>query len=150
MKNYKIVVLFLFTSFLMHAQVEKTSDLYKTITNLDAAFFEAYNTCDQNLAVYSAFYDEDVEFFHDKGGLTTVKQEIIDGTKKNICGKVTRQLVKDSLEVYPIKDYGAIEIGYHKFTNNQEKEAISKPVKFIIMWKQTKDKWKISKVISLH
>jgi hypothetical protein len=38
--------------------------------------------------------------------LTTSKQEILDATKQNICGKVTRELVKGSVEVYSIKDYG--------------------------------------------
>jgi hypothetical protein len=50
----------------------------------------------------------------------TSKQDIIDATKRNICGKVTRELVKGSVEVYPIKNFGAIEIGLHKFHNNQE------------------------------
>jgi hypothetical protein len=49
----------------------------------------------------------------------TSKKDIINATKKNICGKVTRELVKGSIEVYPVKDFGAIEIGLHKFHNNQ-------------------------------
>jgi hypothetical protein len=63
-----------------------------------------------------------LEFYHDKGGLTTSKQEILDATKQNICGKVTRELVKGSVEVYSIKDYGAVEIGLHKFHNNQNQQ----------------------------
>jgi Domain of unknown function (DUF4440) len=88
--------------------------LYKTITDLDSTFFEAYNTCNVNLEKYSSFYSEDIEFLHDKGGVMTSKKEIVEGTKKYICGKVTRELVKGSIEVYPIKDYGAIEMGLHK------------------------------------
>jgi hypothetical protein len=68
----------------------------------------------------SAIYGDSLEFYHDKGGLMTSKQGILDATKRNICGKVTRELVKGSIEVYPIKDYGAVEIGLHKFHNNQE------------------------------
>jgi hypothetical protein len=34
-----------------------------------------------------------LEFYHDKGGLMTSKQEL-DATKANICGKATRELVK--------------------------------------------------------
>lgn len=66
----------------------------------------------------------------------TLKQELIDGTIKNICGKVTLELVKGSIEVYPIKDFGAIEMGLHRFHNNREKEET--PIhasKFIIFWK---------------
>ena len=124
--------------------------LYKTITDLDSAFFEAYNTCNVNLEKYSSFYSEDIEFFHDKGGIITSKKEIVDGTKKNICGKVTRELVKGSIEVYPIKDYGAIEMGLHKFHNSEEPKAIAEVARFTIIWKKGNNDWKIAKVISLH
>ncbi|WP_158973517.1 nuclear transport factor 2 family protein [Cellulophaga sp. L1A9] len=122
--------------------------LYQSIVAHDAIFFDAYNNCD--LVKQASIYSEDIEFYHDKGGLMTSKEKIIEGTEKNICGKVTRTLVEGSIEVYPIKDYGAVEIGYHKFYNNQEPEAISIPSKFIIMWQHTNDTWKITKVISLH
>ena len=93
--------------------------LYDTIVRLDHIFFEAYNTCNFNLDKYGSFFSENIEFYHDKGGLMTSKKDLISATQKNICGKVTRELVKGSIEVYPIKDFGAIEIGLHKFHNNQ-------------------------------
>ncbi|ADV47484.1 hypothetical protein Celal_0127 [Cellulophaga algicola DSM 14237] len=122
--------------------------LHQSIAAMDATFFEAYNQCD--LEKQASIYSDTIEFYDDKGGLMTSKQGIIDGTKKNICGKVTRTLVEGSIEVYPIKDYGAVEIGYHKFYNNQEPDAPSIPSKFIIIWQHSKDSWKITKVISLH
>ena len=125
--------------------------LHDTIAALDSIFFEAYNTCNLNLETYGAFYADSIEFYHDKGGLATSKQDIIDGTKRNICGKVTRELVKGSIEVYPIPNYGAIEIGLHKFHNNQEKsDAPARIGRFTIFWQYKNDKWKIAKVISLH
>lgn len=123
-------------------------DLHKTIVAMDSVFFEAYNTC--NLDKQASIYSDSIEFFHDQGGLITSKQDIIDGTEKNICGKVTRELVKGSIEVYPIKDYGAVQIGFHKFHNNQEPKSPSHPSKFIIVWQNKNDDWKITKVISLH
>jgi len=123
-------------------------DLYNEIEAMDTKFFKAYNTCD--LQLQSEIYSEDIEFFHDKGGLMTSKEALIDGTEKNICGKVTRTLLSGSMEVYPIKDFGAVEIGYHKFYNSEEPDAISRPSKFIIFWKKTGVDWKITKVVSLH
>lgn len=123
-------------------------NLYDLIVSLDKAYFDAYNACD--LKKQNSMYSEEIEFFHDQGGLTTSRQEIIDAIEKNICGKVTRELVKGSIEVYPIKDYGAVQIGLHKFYNNQEPDAPSKPSKFIMMWKNENSDWKITKVISLH
>lgn len=123
-------------------------DLYDTIVAKDKIYFDAYNSC--NMTIQASMYSEDLEFFHDKGGLSTSKQEVLESIKKNICGKVKRKLLEGSIEVYPIKDYGAIEIGYHKFYNSLEPNAKSKASKFIIVWKNDNGNWIISKVISLH
>ena len=126
-------------------------ELYDKIVTLDSVFFHAYNTCDKNLDVYAAFYAEDIEFYHDNGGYMNSKKEIVEGTKNNICGKVTRELVKGSLEVYPIKDYGAVAIGLHRFINNQEpSHAPSRIGRFMVIWENKNNEWKIKKVVSLH
>jgi hypothetical protein len=52
--------------------------------------------------------------------LTTSKQEI-DATKQNICGKVTRELVKGSRSVL-YQRLWRVEIGLHKFHNNQDQQ----------------------------
>ncbi|CAM4401576.1 nuclear transport factor 2 family protein [Zobellia nedashkovskayae] len=144
-----IIVLIFFSNFCkMAAQSATEEQLKETITKLDAEYFEAYNTC--NMEKQSEMYAEDLEFYHDKGGLMTSKQDLLESLKKNICGKVTRELVEGSIEVYPINGFGAVEIGLHKFHNNQEPDAISKPGKFIMIWKKTDSIWKITRVISLH
>jgi hypothetical protein len=123
--------------------------LYDKIIEMDSTFFNAYNRCDMD--TQKAIYADSLEFYHDKAGLMTSKQEILDATEKNICGKVTRELIKESVEVYPIKDYGAVEIGLHKFYNNQEPSGtLSKASKFIMIWQYKNAKWQITKVISLH
>jgi len=126
-----------------------SQELYDTIVNLDSVFFDAYNTC--NIDVQSAFYSDSIEFYHDQGGMITSKQDILDATKRNICGKVTRELVKGSIEVYPISGYGAVEMGLHKFHNNTQKETSpSKIGKFVIIWQHKDDQWIIKRIISLH
>jgi hypothetical protein len=125
--------------------------LYDTIVKLDSLFFGAYNTCNINLDKYGLFFSDNIEFYHDQGGLMTSKQDIIDATKRNICGKVTRELVKGSIEVYPIKGLGAVEIGLHKFHNNQEPAGTTSKVgRFIIVWENKNNEWKIRRVVSLH
>jgi hypothetical protein len=125
--------------------------LYETIVKLDSMFFGAYNTCNQNLDKYGSFFSESIEFYHDQGGLMTSKQDIISATQKNICGRVTRELVEGSIEVYPIKDFGAIEIGLQKFHNNEEPIGTpSKVGRFLIVWGNTNNEWKIRRVVSLH
>lgn len=122
--------------------------LQHKIEELDSIFFTAYNTCDLNQQ--SELISEDIEFFHDKGGLSTSKSDIMEAMKNNICGKVTRELIKGSIEVYPILNYGAVQIGYHKFFNNQEPDAISNPSKFITIWKNENNTWQMSRIVSLH
>lgn len=123
-------------------------ELYQTILNMDKVYFDAYNTCD--MKKQASIYSEDLEFYHDQSGLTTSKKEVLEAIEKNICGKVTRKLIKESVEVYPIPDYGAVQIGYHKFYNNQEPNTASKSSRFVILWRNADGNWRITKVISLH
>jgi hypothetical protein len=123
--------------------------LYDTIVHLDSVFFDAYNTCDRNLDLHASFYSDSIEFYHDHGGLTTSKQAIIEAIKKNICGKVTRELVKGSIEVYPIKGYGAIEMGLHRFRNNVE-GSTGRVGRFVAIWRRESGGWKMTRVVSLH
>ena len=123
-------------------------ELHKTIAKLDSIFFHAYNTCD--LKTQAAFYSDSIEFFHDKGGLETSKKKLMESIERNVCGKVTRELVKGSIEVSPIPGYGAVELGMHMFRNNQEPNAKPIPSRFVIIWKNTNGQWTITKVISLH
>lgn len=128
--------------------VPESKPLYDLIVQLDSTFFTAYNNCD--LATQDSLYSDSLEFFHDQGGLMN-KAAALDGTKKYICGKVSRELVPGSVEVYPIHDYGAIEMGLHKFHNNTTKEVEpAKESKFIIIWQHRDNEWKIRKVVSLH
>src|SRR5688500_16139818 len=62
--------------------------LHDTIVQLDSIFFDAYNTCATNLEKHAAFYSDSLEFYHDKGGLSTSKKETVDAIRRNVCGKV--------------------------------------------------------------
>ncbi len=135
-------------SYQIRKYIPADKKLFDEIAAMDKEFFDAYNNCD--LEKQASIYSNDIEYFHDKGGLMTSKKEIIDATKRYICGKVTRELVAGSIEVYPIKDYGAVQIGFHKFYNSQEPDAESKPGKFITIWRNENGSWKMAKVISLH
>lgn len=149
MNKSSLFFVLLFVSFSTFAQVDKSTELYKTILGLDKELFDAYNTCAENLEKHASFYADDIEFFHDGSGLSTSKEDIIEAIKNNICGKVTRELVADSIEIHEIPNYGVVVIGYHKFNNLIEKST-SKPSKFIVFWKRMDNNWKLTKVVSLH
>lgn len=121
--------------------------LFKTIQSLDTELFDAYNHC--NLEKFGSLLADDLEFYHDVGGLSRSRQTTVEGVKNNICGKVTRELVPGTLEVYPIADYGAVEIGVHRFHHPGQDNV--KPVgeaKFIHLWQNKDGAWKLTHVIS--
>jgi hypothetical protein len=131
------------------AYIPDSKELYKSIVHMDSVLFGAYNICD--LPTMADCFSEDIEFYHDKGGVMTNKDSIMAATKKNICGKVTRVLVAGSIEVYPIAGYGAIEMGQHYFINNREPKPDHPSIgKFVHTWKNEGGKWRITRVISLH
>lgn len=128
--------------------VPESRSLFDTIARMDSTFFEAYNTC--KLDVMDAMFSDNIEFYHDRGGLDTSKKNIMQSLEKYICGKVRRELLKGSIEVYPVPNYGAIEMGAHRFYNNQEKGGPSRFSKFVMLWHRENGQWKMSRVISLH
>ena len=121
--------------------------LYDSIVAMDVLWEDAYNNC--KLDVMEELISEDLEFYHDQGGLMTSKQKLNEALKNNICGKVKRQLKTGSIEVYPIKGYGAVEMGQHGFYS-VNKTGTDHFSKFVHLWKRTNGKWQITRVISLH
>jgi hypothetical protein len=142
------------------------STLFETMKALDAQLFEAANGCDYEKL--TALVDENLEFYHDQAGLMTGRQAFLDAVRKNTCGVMIRELVPATLEVYPIKGYGAIELGVHRFHHpGHEKEfpgakqlgmtrfldpgAEEWPVgeaKFLHVWQLKDGSWKLTRVLS--
>jgi hypothetical protein len=132
----------------VHAQNAAAPDaLFQTIQGLDTQLFDAYNRCD--LEKFGSLLADDLEFYHDKTGLSRGRPALLEGIKNNICGKVTRELVPGTLEVYPIADYGAVEIGVHRFHHPGHETADSVgEAKFIHLWQKKDGAWKVTRVIS--
>jgi hypothetical protein len=121
--------------------------LFKTIQSLDTRLFDAYNHCD--LTTLGAMVSDDLEFYHDQTGLSVGKEPFLAVIKQNICGKVQRELLPDTLEVYPLKGYGAVEIGIHRFHHPQNPQNVG-DAKFIMLWHNTDGAWKVTRVISYN
>jgi hypothetical protein len=121
--------------------------LYKRIAGLDSLLFSAFNT--RNIEKFKTFFTEDLEFFHDKGGLTNYEYTInsLKETAKRNDG-LKRELVKGSMEVYPIPGYGAMQIGAHTFCHLENGKQDCGTFKFVHIWQQKNGEWKIARVIS--
>ena len=89
----------------IHAQIGAAPDLlFSDNPVVGSQLFDAYNHCD--LDKFDSFMVDDLDFYHDLGGFSGSRQITIEGVKNNIYGKVTRELVPGTLEVYPIANYG--------------------------------------------
>lgn len=126
-----------------------SKELFDNIAYLDSMFFNAFNN--KQLDKLEPFLSDSLEFYHDLGGLTNYTQNI-DAFKRSFHSerKLRRELVKGTLEVYPIQDYGAVETGIHRFyaTEKGQMEKLSSEAKFVQVWQKKNDKWKITRIIS--
>lgn len=119
------------------------------ISALDTAVFDAFNHCSDpaQLAKHAGYFATDVEFYHDTGGVTWNRQDMIGNTEKHVCGNFRRELVAGSLQVFPIKDFGALETGVHRFC--QFKTGVCDGIaSFAIVWRHDASGWQITRVLS--
>ncbi len=133
-------------------------DVTATILHLDSAFWNAYNNCDT--AHFKDFFSDDVEFYHDKGGITLGASALIESLDKNICGNddshLRREAVAGTVKVYPLKDgdkiYGAVISGEHKFyvTPTGKPEFQSGIASFTELWQLKNGVWKMTRVLSYN
>ena len=123
--------------------------LAREISALDATVFDAFNHCGEpgRLEEHAGYFSPDVEFYHDTGGVTWTRDAMIANTKKYVCGNFTRELVPGTLRVYPVKDFGAISQGVHRFcqVRSGECEGLAD---FVIVWRRQDGEWRITRVLS--
>jgi ketosteroid isomerase-like protein len=130
-----------------HAQSQEQSDaLFRTVQLLDKKLFDAYNHCD--LTTLASMVSDNLEFYHDQTGLSVGKAPFIAAIKQNICGKVERTLVPGTLEVYPLKGYGAVELGAHRFHHPAHPEDGVGEGRFVTLWQNKDGTWKVTRAIS--
>lgn len=121
--------------------------LYREIAKMDSLLFQAFNSRD--LESLKKFFTTDLELYQDNTGVRNYKQTMEafgELFKKEYV--LTRQLVKGSMEVYPIKDFGAIQSGLHQFCHTENGKNECAVFKFMHVWQKTKDGWKISRLIT--
>jgi hypothetical protein len=139
-------LLFMPLAMLAQSKAPAPPTLLQTVRSLDTVLFDAYNHCD--IAKLSSLVDDNLEFYHDKDGLSTGKAIFLESYKKNICNKVQRTLVPASLEVYPLNGYGAVEMGTHRFNQPANPADGVGEARFVMLWQQKNGAWKLTRVIS--
>lgn len=157
--NYKklFFLLVLPLPMLSISQVDGDSPLFLQIEALDSLLFErGFNECE--ISAFEAHISEDLEFYHDQGGLSTTRAEFLNDVKQNICSspqrKPIRRLKEGSLQIFPLYDqgvlYGAIQKGEHDFFIREPgKEPYqTSTAKFTHVWLLQGELWILKRVLS--
>jgi hypothetical protein len=131
------------------ADTPTSGPLFDTVSALDSTVFDAFNHCSvpAQLQRHAGYFAPDVEFYHDTGGVTWTRDAMIANTAKNACGHFSRELVPGSLKVYPVRDFGAIEQGVHRFCRF-DTGACEGMADFVVLWRHQGDAWQITRVLS--
>ena len=124
-------------------------ELIREISTLDTTVFDAFNHCAEpgRLDEHAGYFAADVEFYHDTGGVTWTRDAMIANTRKYVCGNFTRELLPGTLKVYPVKDFGAISQGVHRFCQVQSGKCEGL-ADFVIVWRKQAGEWRITRVLS--
>lgn len=131
------------------AKEQQPSDdtLYYRILTLDSLLFDAFNRRDSVL--FASLFSRDLEFYHDKGGLTGYLETTgFIGRLQHEGSDLQRRLLPGSTEVYPVPGYGAIQTGRHEFCHTENGKKDCGSFRFLHIWKETAGRWEISRVVS--
>ena len=117
------------------------------IARMDSLLFAAFNARD--LVRFETFFARDLEFYQDNEGLENYAQTMKDFAEIfHQRSPIRRMLVPGSLEVYPIKNYGAIELGSHRFCHEENGKLECGTFKFLHVWRKAGNSWQLSRIVS--
>jgi ketosteroid isomerase-like protein len=121
--------------------------LFEAIARMDRHLCAVFNA--HNVDRLMEMATKDLEFYEDTDGLKGY-QQCYDEFKKLFAGNedLRREVVDGTIEVYPIKDYGAIEVGQHRFCQRENGREECGTFKFTMLWQKSDDSWKIARVIN--
>lgn len=133
-----------------------SSALIAELAEKDRQLFDAVFGC--KLDALAKLIADDFEFVHDKYGLTADSgAKFMDGMRQNCKAqeagtnfRARRELVEGSMAVYVLNDYGAMQMGEHRFFALQpgQPDRLTETGKFIDLWRRIDGEWKLARVIS--
>jgi hypothetical protein len=122
----------------------------------DGAFWAAYNKCD--VPAMAEFFTEDVEFYHDRGGVTRGHADFVKELRDRLCGnpdsRLRREAVEGTVRLFPLKKddvvYGAILSGEHVFyvLDKGKADRLDGRARFTDLWMLKDGVWKMSRILS--
>lgn len=117
----------------------RSGSLYDELALKDSEFFEAaFVTCDAEK--FKAIFTADDAFYYDRTSISLMEAPRATDSCPHDQG-VTRTLVPGTLEVYPLKGYGALQVGYHTFSRAGERGT--ETTRFVHLWNRVGTTWKL-------
>lgn len=135
----------------------QTQQQFDEVAAADQALFSAFfDRCDTE--ALAKMVTDDFEMFHDKNGFMAKSgKEFLDALAGTCARQKTgedyrarRELVPGTLKVFPLNNYGAIEVGVHRFFQllPGKPEKLVEISQFTHVWKKEESGWKLSRVLS--
>ncbi|MDF2192037.1 nuclear transport factor 2 family protein [Paraflavitalea sp. CAU 1676] len=156
--RFAIVLLSFMTSTAFAVAQSTEGELKAIILQRDSLFWNGYNKCDTTLC--APYLSENLEFFHDKGGITRGKAALQLSLKKNLCSRadwrLRREAVPGTVAFYPLTDngklYGAILQGEHYFyiTEKGKPEYRTGRANFNHLWLVENGQWVMVRILSYN
>lgn len=128
------------------------ADDEQAVRQADSRYWQAFNTCD--LPAMQDLFTDDVEFYHDKTGLTATRAAVIESLRKGPCNSpalhLRREEVKDSVRFHPLAGGFALLSGTHRFhvTEAGKPERLDGQAEFTNLWQSVDGHWRMRRVIS--
>jgi len=158
-KNH-FLPLFIFLLLLIFSGVAQAQNaeerVAQTILKKDSLFWDTYNRCDTTN--YNQFFSDDVEFYHDKGGITKGVESMAMSIKKNLCSnsdfRIRREEVTGTIKFFALHNngviYGAILSGEHLFyiLEKGKESRLDGKARFTHLWLLNDNVWKMSRILS--
>ncbi|WP_460831741.1 nuclear transport factor 2 family protein [Lysobacter humi (ex Lee et al. 2017)] len=131
-------------------------ELVARLAEFDLRLFDAVFNCKPD--VLAGLVADDFEFLHDKGGrIATTGAGFVEnvrvGCERQKTGenfRARRELVPGSMTVHVLNNYGAMQMGTHRFFALQpgKPDRLTETGRFVDVWRQDGDTWKLARVIS--
>lgn len=118
----------------------------------DAHYWQTFNSCD--LRAMAPLLTVDAEFYHDKTGLTTSREGVIDSLRRGPCAdpgmKLRREAVPGSVQFHPLAGGFALLTGKHRFyvSRGGEPEHLDGEASFTTVWQLGDGDWRMRRILS--
>ena len=128
---------------------EASPSLAAQLADADSRLFAAvFKTRDA--AALRAMLTDDFEFYHDRNGLVSTRaDDFVAAVQRKSDQSLRRKIMPDTIEVYPLHGFGAIQTGMHRFYRLENGHMVpDSRARFFHVWQRAGNQWKLKREFS--